>query len=89
MYVPEPVISLAIWTKNKTDDKNVGKALSRFQREDPTFRVNLNPETNQVGLRFFLLTTQFLVFNFSVYCKNNRRSYLVWGSYTSKSTLSA
>jgi len=47
MYVPEPVISLAIWTKTKTDDKHLSKALTRFQREDPTFRVHLNPETNQ------------------------------------------
>lgn len=48
MFVPEPVISLAVTPKAKGDDKNLGKALNRFQREDPTFRVTFDDETKQV-----------------------------------------
>src|SRR5262245_15270884 len=36
MHVPEPVISLAISVKDKTQSSNFSKALDRFTREDPT-----------------------------------------------------
>eukprot|EP01118_Nematostelium_gracile_P014041 TRINITY_DN5396_c0_g1_i2.p1 TRINITY_DN5396_c0_g1~~TRINITY_DN5396_c0_g1_i2.p1 ORF type:complete len:650 (+),score=241.19 TRINITY_DN5396_c0_g1_i2:256-2205(+) len=45
MHVPEPVISLSITTQKK--DPNLGKALQRFQKEDPTFRVNVDPESGE------------------------------------------
>lgn len=48
MHVPEPVISLSINTTVKDQDKNLMKALRRFQMEDPTFRVSLDPETNEM-----------------------------------------
>jgi elongation factor G len=48
MFVPDPVLSLAIWPKAKGQDKNLSKALNRFQREDPTFRVHTDPESNQI-----------------------------------------
>ncbi|TPX41449.1 hypothetical protein SeLEV6574_g06083 [Synchytrium endobioticum] len=46
MYVPQPVISLSIEPKSK-DSPNFSKALSRFQREDPTFRVHIDAESKQ------------------------------------------
>lgn len=45
MYVPEPVISLALRTKNREASANFSKALARFVKEDPTFRVSTNDET--------------------------------------------
>ncbi|KAL9059458.1 MAG: hypothetical protein Q9162_001156 [Coniocarpon cinnabarinum] len=47
MYVPEPVISLSIKPKNNQDAGNFSKAINRFQREDPTFRVHVDPESKQ------------------------------------------
>ncbi len=47
MHVPAPVISLAIKpTDNKAQD-NLGKALGRFVREDPTFRSSVDDESGQ------------------------------------------
>lgn len=40
MHVPEPVISLSINIKNSSQAQALGKALRRFAREDPTFRVD-------------------------------------------------
>ncbi|MBD2681076.1 MULTISPECIES: elongation factor G [Nostoc] len=45
MYVPEPVITLAITPKKQEDSDRLSKALNRFQREDPTFRVSIDPES--------------------------------------------
>jgi elongation factor G len=47
MHVPAPVISLAVSTKAKDQDKNFMKALRRFQREDPTFSVLQDGETGE------------------------------------------
>jgi elongation factor G len=44
---PEPVISLAIEPKTKSDQEKLGLAIKRLTEEDPTFRVKSNPETNQ------------------------------------------
>jgi elongation factor G len=43
----EPVISLAIEPKTKSDQEKLGIALQRLAEEDPTFRVKANPETGQ------------------------------------------
>lgn len=43
----EPVISLAIEPKTKSDQEKLGLALQRLSEEDPTFRVRTNQETNQ------------------------------------------
>jgi elongation factor G len=45
MYVPEPVISLAIFPKDNKSETHLSKALGRFTKEDPTFKVFVNPET--------------------------------------------
>lgn len=44
---PEPVISLAIEPKTKTDQEKLGYSLKRLQEEDPTFTVKTNHETGQ------------------------------------------
>jgi elongation factor G len=43
----EPVISLAIEPKTKTDSEKLGLALQRLSSEDPTLVINTNPETGQ------------------------------------------
>ncbi|MBF2089997.1 MAG: elongation factor G [Synechococcales cyanobacterium K44_A2020_017] len=47
LYVPEPVISVAVEPKTKQDMEKLSKALQSLSEEDPTFRVATNPETNQ------------------------------------------
>ena len=47
MYVPNPVISLAITPVDKKAADNMAKALNRFTKEDPTFRTYVDPESNQ------------------------------------------
>ncbi|MDX9786007.1 MAG: elongation factor G [Desulfobacterales bacterium] len=47
MFVPEPVISLAIIPINNKAQINMSKALNRFSKEDPTFRTSFNEETNE------------------------------------------
>ncbi len=44
---PEPVISLAIEPKTKSDQEKLGYALKHLMDEDPTFRVKTNHETGQ------------------------------------------
>lgn len=46
MHVPDPVISLAIRPAAK-DNPNFTKALARFQKEDPTFRVHIDAESGE------------------------------------------
>jgi elongation factor G len=47
MYVPEPVISLAISPVDNKAEINMSKALNRFTKEDPTFRSYVNEETSE------------------------------------------
>ncbi len=47
LFVPEPVISVAVEPKTKQDMEKLSKALQSLSDEDPTFRVSLDPETNQ------------------------------------------
>jgi elongation factor G len=47
MHVPDAVISLAIAPKEKAGQVNFSKALNRFTREDPTFRVHRDEESAQ------------------------------------------
>jgi len=47
IYVPEPVISLAIEPTDKNAADRMAKALNRFTKEDPTFRTHVDPESNQ------------------------------------------
>ena len=47
MYVPAAVISLAVNPKDNMSQDNMGKALNRFTKEDPTFRVHADAETGE------------------------------------------
>ena len=47
MFVPSPVISLAIVPKDNKSQINMSKALNRFSKEDPTFRAFVDEETNE------------------------------------------
>ena len=47
MDFPAPVIAVAIEPKTKADEEKLGQSLGRLAMEDPTFKVNVDPETNQ------------------------------------------
>lgn len=47
MVFPEPVIHIAIEPKTKADQEKMGVALNRLAKEDPSFRVRGDEETNQ------------------------------------------
>ncbi|MCJ7589043.1 MAG: elongation factor G [Candidatus Aminicenantes bacterium] len=47
IYIPEPVISLAIAPVDKKAQDRIAKALNRFTKEDPTFRTHVDPESHQ------------------------------------------
>jgi elongation factor G len=47
MHVPAAVIALSIKPVDKKSEDNMGKALGRFTREDPTFRSFIDPESNE------------------------------------------
>lgn len=47
MFVPEPVITLAVEPKKKATMQNFSKAINRFTKEDPTFRVWRDEESGQ------------------------------------------
>lgn len=69
MFVPEPVISLAISPKRKEDAARLSKALNRFSREDPTFRISTNSETGE------LLISGMGELHLSIYVERMRREY--------------
>ncbi|KAL1965912.1 hypothetical protein VTN77DRAFT_5045 [Rasamsonia byssochlamydoides] len=71
MYVPEPVISLAIKPKNNKDSGNFSKAIARFQREDPTFRVSYDPESEQT------IISGMGELHLDIYVERMRREYRV------------
>jgi len=48
MDFPEPVISLAIEPRTKSDQEKLGNGLQKLMAEDPTFRVNTDEQTGQV-----------------------------------------
>lgn len=48
MFVPESVIKIAVTPKERSSGDKLGKALQRFRKEDPTFRVFTDEETGEV-----------------------------------------
>ncbi|MCA9708954.1 MAG: elongation factor G [Myxococcales bacterium] len=47
MFVPDPVIYYAVEPKDKSAQTNFSKALNRFSKEDPTFRVRRDEESGE------------------------------------------
>ncbi|MBI2252978.1 MAG: elongation factor G [Proteobacteria bacterium] len=51
MEFPEPVIEVAVEPKSKADQEKMGVALNRLAQEDPSFRVNSDPESGQTIIK--------------------------------------
>jgi len=51
MVFPEPVIEVAVEPKTKADQEKMGMALARLAREDPSFRVSTDHESNQTIIK--------------------------------------
>ncbi|HXB08125.1 MAG TPA: elongation factor G [Puia sp.] len=51
MFIPEPVIAIAVEPKTQADVDKMGIAISKLVEEDPTLRVNTDEETGQTILR--------------------------------------
>ncbi|WP_407050637.1 elongation factor G [Methyloraptor flagellatus] len=51
MEFPEPVIEMAVEPKAKGDQEKMGIALAKLAAEDPSFRVNTDPESGQTIIK--------------------------------------
>ncbi|KAL8129521.1 hypothetical protein V2J09_018676 [Rumex salicifolius] len=74
MNVPEPVMSLAVSPVSKDSGGQFSKALNRFQREDPTFRVGLDAESGQT------IISGMGELHLDIYVERIRREYKVEAS---------
>ena len=69
MYVPKPVISLAVQPNDIKSETNMAKALNRFTKEDPTFTTAVNEETGDT------LISGMGELHLEVYLERMRREY--------------
>lgn len=65
------MISLSIKAKNTKDSANFSKAMNRFQREDPTFRVHVDPESEET------IISGMGELHLEIYVERMRREYKV------------
>ena len=73
MNVPDPVMSLAVMPLSREASGAFSKALSRFQREDPTFRVATDPDSGQT------IISGMGELHLDIYVERMRREYKVGG----------
>ena len=71
MFVPEPVIFLSIKPKDNKDLPNFSKAMTRFQREDPTFRAHVDNESSE------MIISGMGELHLDIYVERMRREYRV------------
>jgi elongation factor G len=71
IHVPDAVIHYTIFTKDSKSTQNLSKALQRFSREDPTFRVASDPETGET------IISGMGELHLDVYLERMRREYKV------------
>ncbi|MEM7180916.1 MAG: elongation factor G [Spirochaetota bacterium] len=71
MFVPQPVISLAIECKESKQLSNLAKALNRFTKEDPTFHTKIDEESGQT------IISGMGELHLEVYVERMRREYKV------------
>jgi len=71
MFIPEPVIKVAVTPMSRADSDKMSKALQRFRKEDPTFRVFTDDETNEI------LISGMGELHLDVYVERMKREYKV------------
>jgi elongation factor G len=71
MFIPEPVIKVAVTPASRADADKMSKALQRFRKEDPTFRVFTDEETNEI------LISGMGELHLDVYVERMKREYKV------------
>jgi elongation factor G len=69
MFVPKAVISLAVAPKERSGEVNFSKALNRFTKEDPTFRVHRDEESGQT------IISGMGELHLEIYCERIKREY--------------
>ena len=71
IYAAEPVVDLSIQPAKRADYDKLSKALNRFMREDPTFRVHVDPETSET------IISGMGELHLEIYAERIRREYKV------------
>jgi elongation factor G len=71
MFVPDAVMSLSIKPKNTGDADKFSKAMNRFMREDPTFRLSIDPESEET------IISGMGELHLEIYAERLRREYKV------------
>ena len=69
MFIPDAVIKVAVNPKERTNTEKLSKALLRFRKEDPTFRVETDEETGET------LISGMGELHLEVYAERIRREY--------------